>query len=287
MLEYFGNSTGLKEELEKYRNQLMQIYSDILMDDIHLLDSESKRLLGPSSFTDEKTVRELNKIGTGIFFGGFDDAMFTASTTYDRSLEISSDGRINYQNAITSYPLFSFPEKGFVKEKSRNPNYPSFIAPYIHEYNHFIGFALQNHPLVVAEGILSNIINGDDFPAKLVNKRGNLKLKFKKTTRERRDFAEDMLALLGTMGIFDEAIALRLEDTVLSRLGYDTSKDAVMNEMKKNPAGRLFFSYPIHELARKIKNCHRITFNYQVGNNFIQDFAKIDVVKENIEKLLL
>jgi hypothetical protein len=148
-ITYLGGVERILTELETHHDTLDQRYRELLGDQKYTrLQEVQARVLTEESFCDNiKTVRK--KTGEIIP----DDAPSKLLLLTGAKFRVEPDGRIRDRKVKTS-AVFYLSEQSFQHSSSSeftdNP-----LVTFIHEYNHFVTYALQKVPIYVAMMYLS------------------------------------------------------------------------------------------------------------------------------------
>lgn len=144
---YKGKLKNLQEELEKSQDKLNQRYIEVLGEDRAKKVKEiAERILIEESFFDD--VEELSDylgLKEQRIEKDTSNKMLLSTASDQASLEIDLEGRVK-DKKIRTAPLFYISEDGF-KHSGSAKFTENILASYIHEFNHFIFYALQKFQL--------------------------------------------------------------------------------------------------------------------------------------------
>ena len=158
VIVYYGRLEQLTKELEETRDTLNHRYIKILgQERANKVTDTAKRILGPESFFETTNVLNSylgyklppntpNKMG-----------LFTRA-----SLELDSRDRLKDRKIRTSIGFY-ISENGF-QYGSSSKFTERMIASYVHEFNHFVYYALQRVPLELVSFILFDKIQARKQP---------------------------------------------------------------------------------------------------------------------------
>jgi hypothetical protein len=144
---YPGNVESVKEEVAEFQDAINARYQEILGSECYQrLTEASNRLLLPGSFFDD--VRDVKKqLGETLHE---DDPNKLLLAIED--VKVNEEGRVE-QKKVKTAPAFYISDRGFERSAtSEFTNRP--IASYVHEFDHFVWYALQTVPLYIARNIL-------------------------------------------------------------------------------------------------------------------------------------
>lgn len=159
MFEYFGNITKVRTEIERYRNRLERAYQAILGESFEKVRDSSSRLL--------VNCDEPSKVGGALI--NFNNSYFGVGFEFDRELHISQKGVIG-QNHARLFPYMHISQESIKRAAAHKQNngLPKHLVPYLHEYNHFVLFCLQNSPDFLA-GIIAVVEANRGSPTNRTN----------------------------------------------------------------------------------------------------------------------
>lgn len=141
---YHGNVAAVRNDLKQNRPTLENAYRSILGDELYQkVHSVAERTLATESFFEDVGV--INRTLGQSLDADVSNKMFLASNA---THEVDSNGRINDRKVQTA-PAFYISEDGFAHSGSRKfTDRP--LASYVHEWDHFVLYALQKVPIYLA-----------------------------------------------------------------------------------------------------------------------------------------
>jgi len=149
---YHGKVESVKQDLAKEQYNLNQRYVEVLGEDrAKRVKDIASRILTPESFMDARETY-ISLYGEPLSENA--PCNFSMATLSD--LKVRSNGEIKERKVKTS-PLFYISDEAF-KHSGYSKVTHRILATYIHEYNHFIFYALQNPPVFVANCFLYNYL---------------------------------------------------------------------------------------------------------------------------------
>ena len=152
---YRGRLEGLAKEVEEAKEAIDRRYVEILGEArAQKLKETAERVLGPESFFDD--VEELNKRLRCDLPADTSNKMTLVTPT---PLNLKADGSIKNTKVRTA-AAFYISEKGF-EHSSSSEFTERLIASYVHEYDHFVWYALQERPLYLFNMFFSQAIQAD------------------------------------------------------------------------------------------------------------------------------
>lgn len=150
VIVYHGKVESLKQDLAKEQARLNQRYVEVLGEErAKKVEDIASRVLTSESFID---TREAYKRTYDYDLAENAPCKFGVASLSD--LEVRADGHIKERKVGTS-PFFYISEEAF-KHSSYSKVTDRLLATFIHEYNHFIFYALQNPPVFVANYFMYN-----------------------------------------------------------------------------------------------------------------------------------
>ncbi len=161
VIVYHGNVEQLKKELQEKSDVLNQRYVEILgQERVRRLRETANRILGPQSFFDN--VHALNSyLGENLTLDT-SNKMFIATSSH---LEIKANGDVRDKKVRTA-PIFYISEEGFRHSESAQFT-ETHLASFVHEYDHFVWYALQKTPIYIINLFLVNNLNSRTNPVNL------------------------------------------------------------------------------------------------------------------------
>lgn len=148
VIVYHGNLEHLREDLEGARETLNQRYIEILGPErAAIVADHADRLLLPTSFFDSPAAVQER---TGASLGG--DVVNKMLLFYPPGIKIRSNGRVKTKRVKTAAG-FLISDEGF--EHSHSASFTERpLASYVHEYDHFVWYALQRPPIYFVKMML-------------------------------------------------------------------------------------------------------------------------------------
>lgn len=145
VIEYRGRLQEIRRDLDAHRDAIDQRYTEVLgYERARKVYEASERLLTPESFLGD--IDELRQ-ATGSDFPHDTANKFGAGVHAD--FVIDEHGYIKGNPTVHTAPFFYISEAGFEASSYRHTNRP--LASYVHEYNHFIFYLLQEPPLYLMD----------------------------------------------------------------------------------------------------------------------------------------
>lgn len=226
MFPYHGSIQQLTKDLASIRPRLKSAYRHVLGKRLFEIVEEADRLyLGPESFQSEEFL-----LGRGVAPQQVSNR-FLFATSWERDPEFQPDGSFAVEPVKTA-PGFVLSEAAFARTSSRYEGWISpYLGPYFHEYDHFVIWAIQRHPLALASTILSSLVKPTKLPVRPIDVP-DLVMASQGTRQER--------ALLAAMAVWSvvldsvyEVSTRRLDLAVFERLGF-TPDDSYRNFSPKS-----------------------------------------------------
>ncbi len=154
---YKGKLTDLAAEVKEYKPIIDQTYRDILGEErARKLAEVAERVLVQDSFFN--SVEEFNDIYGKRLPEKTSNKLIIIADAKD--LKLTVEGRMK-EKKIRTTPLFYISRDGF--EHSGSSEFTERpIASYVHEYDHFIWYALQEHPLYLTNLLLKSFLDLDE-----------------------------------------------------------------------------------------------------------------------------
>jgi len=148
--KYLGKLESLGKEVAEAQEAINARYREILGEEQYRkLEDASRRLLTPSSFFDN--VHDVKSRLGGILPEDTSNKMILATIA---DTTVNESGVIKVPKIRTA-PAFYISDKGF--ENSGTAGFTEKpIASYVHEFDHFVWYALQRVPLYLAQGFISD-----------------------------------------------------------------------------------------------------------------------------------
>jgi hypothetical protein len=175
MIFYKGKVESLRRDLEQVKPALDRRYLEILgRKNVERLEEVANRILVEESFYDN--VQEMNSV---IGHNCSDNIPNRLALAMSSGIQIGKDGKVETKKIVTA-PMIYVSENGF-----RNSGYfPTgrILASYVHEWNHFIAYALQRVPINFLEAALCDAIGArqlkepQDFIGHLMKCKGQEEL---------------------------------------------------------------------------------------------------------------
>lgn len=147
---YLGKVENVRQDLAKEQDRLNQRYIEVLGEEkAKRVKDIANRILTPESFMDTREAY-IPLYGKPLP----ENAPCNFSMAALSDLEVRLNGEIKERKVKTS-PLFHISDEAF-RHSGYSKVTDRILATYIHEYNHFIFYALQNPPVFVANYFLYN-----------------------------------------------------------------------------------------------------------------------------------
>lgn len=166
MFQYYGNVEGLHEFLDRNRKSMRRAYEKVLGKQLFSIVHEAEaELIGKESFFETSELFEMG-INPQSMVSKFMAVMTTSSKTKHK---IGRDGHIiaNSNRPIITAPSFVFSEEGLQLNAARYAGWVDLYgAGYIHEFNHFVIYALQERSLFAAIMLLLSRVKPDKWPVR-------------------------------------------------------------------------------------------------------------------------
>ncbi|MGV8142089.1 MAG: hypothetical protein ACP5NS_00455 [Candidatus Pacearchaeota archaeon] len=166
VLIYRGKLSELENELAGARETLNSRYKEILGESAAVKVSETaQRILPPDCFFDDYEVAN-KKIGAGLKAESTNCLLLAT----DAPIQVTKEGKVENHKLRTGLGFY-ISERGF--EESGSAHFTDRpVASYVHEFDHFIWYALQKVPLYFARMALLDQSGATDFnltPEEFVN----------------------------------------------------------------------------------------------------------------------
>jgi hypothetical protein len=107
-------------------------------------------------------IEEMVRAGRGLGFGNHHDNYAGASilSPDPKQIHVASDGKLKLEGTsrLVTTPLIVLSERGvqqYLVEQLRGSDMPLYLLAAIHEFNHFVGYCIEDFPIITAAGILS------------------------------------------------------------------------------------------------------------------------------------
>lgn len=175
MFPYYGDISGLHKALRNHRKPMERAYRKALgMEVFQLVREADRKILNESSFLARQYLEEVSKASSNTT----NKFVAASSSEGEEGVAFSLGGEArNLPKKISCG--FSFAQEGF---DATAKNYlgwiDPYIAPYIHEYDHFVIWAIQPQPILSAVLLLAQRLKPTRMPlrlediSKLVEKSG-------------------------------------------------------------------------------------------------------------------
>lgn len=259
MFEYHGNIEGLKKELEEYGARIEKAYRDAFGNE--LIDEfieKSGNLLTPECFrenTEEGAVL-LDEDYSNV--SNFETRVFAYPDLQDKPL-IKRDGSFACEDNIEIHttPFFLLPEECFTQKR---PKLPKYLQSFLHEYNHFIQYVIQEFPVEVMIGV-------PILSLQKLGYKGNTMVQLSLEAKDKHPAPAGLIAYFVKLS---EAMAAKMDIDVWKGLGYKRN-DVVMdfgNEMLSGTRIELLSGDYFRPLLRNWEN-----FDFSI-NPFVRRFIR-------------
>jgi len=209
---YVGNVEKLRNEVAEYQDRINDRYRELLGSNrFQKLEDVVKKVLTPNSFFN--TLEDFQKIFPGVKTSGTGSSNnFSISSVRP---EIYENGRLVESSGMVS-SAFYISEDSFAKSASATFT-DKIIGGYIHEFNHFVAFALQERPLELITAVVNNLIgeyyNSPDKVIKLIEAQST-----NQNTQNRRELL-NLVALAYQYDFQTERTTRILDKNVLDSIG--------------------------------------------------------------------
>jgi len=295
MFPYYGEIVELSEVLNRNRERLRRVYKDVLGAEMfQRIEEADARFLDAVAFSSIETAEWFS----GMRLTTRNNKFFIALHTKGRVL-FSEDGHFSNMEVAVA-PGFIFTQEGFVATRQNYHGWVSpYLAPYIHEYNHFVLFALQAAPMLTAIVILESVIRPKRWPLDLLDIEP-LVLEGGGTLEEQRLRA--ILAVWGWLIEQTYEISTRVLDSqIFKRLGYRVpqyyfnipSKHFVpfpLNFIKTVliiPVGDVLRGTSVRERLRLLGGwVEKFNPSHSLQANFMESFKSLQINKVSFRELL-
>jgi hypothetical protein len=266
MFEYHGCAEGLKKELDTYGSALEEAYREAVGIHFRRLVDEERRLVSPETFGSYEDAPGI--VGSEKGLPGFGAQYFIRIEANDHSDServevVDSEGRFVFDGRVEFHttPVFRFPEKAF--ERVIKPKLPKYLSSYVHEYNHFCLYVLQEHPTQLVSYIPYTFLQNLGYSGNSI-----LELMAK---AEKRD--PHFVLLLGALTGLAEGMALRMEEIVWKKLGY-SPEDIITSDFGRDLIdGNLLGEKDISD-GDFVESMVRWLGNLNASDPFISNFFK-------------
>jgi hypothetical protein len=216
LFKYYGEIEGLKKEIIQHATKLEKIYLELLgANNFSRLSEISEKILNEKSFISLEEVMEYT-------LGKPSSLSNKIATEIKEKVKVGRNGKIVGKREINTCVFFIFHEAGFEKSAYDKAGLPKYLTSYLHEFNHYLFYALQENPIPVAMSILHSQIPTEYIPLKI----GKI-LEELMSSSEKLERKQHILILaftyLGLEDLFEGTTRL-LDAYVLEKLGYNVSK---------------------------------------------------------------
>ena len=148
---YNGGVEWLQRELAATQEVLDLRYAEILGARASVVEAEARRLLSAKAFVDMPDEY------SSRFGGNAGSNELVLGIIGDKRLQDNGTMR---SRELTTVPFMYVSEEGFrLSETARFTD--KIVASYVHEFNHFVGYVLQNVPFYVVKAVLAEHVMGD------------------------------------------------------------------------------------------------------------------------------
>ncbi len=247
MFPYYGNCGFIADYLEQKKDVIEIAYRSVLGNDLLEDVKSSFGLLGKGSFRDS----------------GESTCMYLQSSLKGKC-RVKDNGEIDFEDGFTIkiYPSFVFPKDFF-----ENPRVSSAQKHYLifHEWNHFIGFALNEIPISSVIAFLKKTLKAD----------------VKENYREKAEKAREELQE------YEECITARL-DWEMFPWFFSSGTIRLAEKTKQNLAEWGIDSMPEEEFVYDVLlnwRRHGEKGLSEFTGNIVKSFSGVNVVKKNIAEL--
>jgi hypothetical protein len=223
MFQYYGSSEGMHRFLDRNRDNLRRAYREVLGNDLFMrVEAADEALLGPNSFFESSDLVSLGVTART----SHPKFMVLFMSDNDKQIQFQPDGHLSVpvEDKLTMAPAFVMDDQAF--ELNRD-HYEDWISPYgagyIHEYDHFVVFALQERPLMAASLLLLDKIQPEHWPVDLPEIEG-LALKAEGTLMDKK-IACYLTVFAWQLDQLYEFSTRRVDTQIFKRLGYRVPDD--------------------------------------------------------------
>lgn len=297
MFVYFGDVKEVTDELSRHQKRLEMIYGEILPRASYVeLQRRARELLGPESFWSLEKVSEhsAQEIRSSV-------NKFLVGTMDLNLVKVSIDGTVETMGSpcvVRTAPAFVFSRKGFeIKEAEyRAQGVSPYLASYLHEFHHFLCYALVPVPTMFAMLVMHETLQPPHFPITHAEIYSHIR---EENIPRQEKLQKIMLGLFFTrMWEYEEYTARFIDNEVLSRLGYGSQfyeQPRGGGEIIDDPQLRLKLVFPFGDPLYGFSIAQRITVlrdwrrrlnpSNVVQKRFVETFKGFEVQKWNIREL--
>ena len=263
-------------EIKAYRTPLARAMVQILgepksfqaIDRLNSLENEGGYV------TDPQIMRSMGS----FFVGNERDLGFYVITSHDSDVKFSIDDHgilVDGEPALHAKPVFLFWPEAILHTASAVPSdkLPEYFSPWIHEFGHFLGYWLQDRPLLVAMSLVSGELKDQGFDIRSLddlsvihgNGKGEIQWKLAR-----------MLVLWSAL---NEAIAIWWEEKLLTLMGFELG-DYLAAKKSGNPYVDQIETMTEKNALDYIKNWHHSRYyGEDFTKAFLESFGAIEIEK--------
>jgi len=296
MFPYYGDIPELSSVLDSHRDCMYQAYKDVLGSLlIRPVEEADKILLDENSFHGSEFFERF-----GVNPTSRKNKFFTAFGEDSEWAGLNTDGSFSpFKTQVA--PGFILTREGFDISREYYSGWVNpYLAPYIHEYNHFLIFALQEKPMMVAISILVSKIKPKSWPPKIGDIE-SLIGEYEGTREEKQ-----LVALLTVWGMLIhgtyESFTRILDGRVMQRMGFDVPGEYFNIPPKQFlplfmesiqtviavPVGDMLYGASIRERMRTLQDwVARMDPSNEVQSNFMECFREMEIEKVPMSALPL
>jgi len=240
VFDYEGAFPELKAALDANRDRMIAAYRKTLGSEMFsILEQADATLLGPESF---QSIQAMSR--------GMPDETTPGANKF--FLACRNEGKVGLPKfektgrficpPLAAAPGFIFSEKGFEGSRKRYERWiDPYLAPYIHEYDHFLLFAIQEKPMIVAMQILAENFKIPRMPLCLEDIEGTIMAH--STRREKRMMALQLLTWAYVFQEFYEISTRALDREIFLAMGLSVPR----NYFEVPP--KALFPYPMEKIG--------------------------------------
>lgn len=286
-MRYLGKNEMLHKELRNYGKAVEECYKEIFREHYSKLQEIEEELLVPEAFA--SSLNEFKKPKNCeislISDKEHDNFFFNLISSDAYLMEIEEDGKVKLNaTALDTSCGIIFNDEGVSNHSNRFylDRVPKHLISYVHEYNHFSSYALQEKPWICVGNLLISQLSKRMYerdPKNLDEDEDNIS-KFLRTEN-----MNEKRILMSAIEVFsiDEALTLALEAKILRMMGFDNSR--FINSLKNSEFYNLFLAFygaPETNLLNYITEWHRRVRGDEFLSNLLYSLEGIKIEKVNI-----
>jgi hypothetical protein len=290
MFQYHGEVSELTEALEENRERMVMAYRKVLGAELFaILETADAQLLGPASFQSLNELAAFTRNSSGETTPGANK--FFVAISGEGDTKFDGDGHFK-RDRIEAAPGFVFRQIGFEGSRSRYKKWISpYLAPYIHEYDHFAIFAIQERPIIAAVTMMAGNFRVPRLPLCLEDIEG---IAIIQRTRAEKIMAAQLLTWAYSFQEFYELCTRILDREIFLEMGCGVPKSYFEVEpkvlmpvpmpkietMAVVAVGDSLFGYSTQRRLDTLRDwVRRFNSRSQFQANFLESYAKLEIHK--------